>query len=50
FHIRTFGKSGTSFINDDDDDDDEIERFDIDDELMKNDETTSDRKLAEMKK
>ncbi|CAF4539564.1 unnamed protein product [Rotaria sp. Silwood1] len=50
FHIRTFGKSGTSFINDDDDDDDEIERFDIDDELMKNDETTSERKLAEMKK
>ncbi|CAF3888458.1 unnamed protein product [Rotaria sp. Silwood2] len=50
FHMRTFGKSGTSFINDDDDDDDEIERFDIDDELMKNDDTTSERKLAEMKK
>ncbi|CAF3556233.1 unnamed protein product [Rotaria sordida] len=50
FHMRTFGKSGTTFINDDDDDDDEIERFDIDDELMKNDETTNERKLVEMKK
>lgn len=29
---------------------DEIERFDIDDELMKNDQTTNERKVAEMKK
>ncbi|CAF3056053.1 unnamed protein product [Rotaria socialis] len=49
FHMRKFNKNATSY-NDDEDDDDEIERFDIDDELMKNDEISSERKLSEMKK
>ncbi|CAF5069263.1 unnamed protein product, partial [Rotaria socialis] len=47
--MRKFNKNATSY-NDDEDDDDEIERFDIDDELMKNDEISSERKLSEMKK
>ncbi|CAF4604340.1 unnamed protein product [Rotaria sp. Silwood1] len=49
FHMRSFGSSGAPYI-DDDDDDDEVERFDIDDELMNNEQTASERKLAEMKK
>ncbi|CAF2962206.1 unnamed protein product [Rotaria sp. Silwood2] len=50
FHMRSFGSSGTPYLDDDDDDDDEVERFDIDDELMNNEQTSSERKLAEMKK
>jgi len=49
FHMRSFGISGTSYV-DDEDEDDEIERFDIDDELMKNDQTTNEKKVADMKK
>ncbi|CAF3847404.1 unnamed protein product [Rotaria sordida] len=50
FHKRSFGSSGAPYIDDDDDDDDEVERFDIDDELMNNEQTAGERKLAEMKK
>ncbi|UJR30294.1 hypothetical protein I4U23_017832 [Adineta vaga] len=49
FHMRSFGSSGAPY-DDDDDEDDEVERFDIDDEVMNNEQTSSERKVANMKK
>ncbi|CAF0883858.1 unnamed protein product [Adineta steineri] len=50
FHMRSFGSSGAPYTDDDDDDEDEVERFDIDDEVMNNEQTSSERKVADMKK
>ncbi|UJR16212.1 hypothetical protein I4U23_003122 [Adineta vaga] len=48
FHKKSFGTK--PYVDDDDEEDDEVERFDIDDELMKNDQTANEKKVAEMKK
>ncbi|CAF3626772.1 unnamed protein product [Adineta steineri] len=49
FHMSSFG--GRPYIDDDDEEEDEeVERFDIDDELMKNDQTSNEKKVVDMKK
>ncbi|CAF1080537.1 unnamed protein product [Adineta ricciae] len=50
FHMRSFGSSGAPYVDDDDDEEDDVERFDIDDEAMNNEQVSTERKVADMKK
>ncbi|CAF1109873.1 unnamed protein product [Adineta ricciae] len=48
FHMKSFATK--PLTDDDEEDDEEVERLDIDDELMKSDQTTNEKKVTEMKK